>query len=170
MIKAIDDKCPVFGKDAHVAESADIVGNVTLGDRSSIWYGVVVRGDQAPISIGPGSNIQDNAVIHVSHRFSVSVGADVTVGHGAILHGCTVEDGVLIGMGAVLLDGCVVGAGAIVAAGALVTQGTVIPPRTLAMGSPAKVVRPLREEELASNRRNAEEYMHFSAQQLPPAE
>lgn len=170
MIKTYEGTRPIFGKDVRAAERADLVGKVTLGDRVSIWYGAVLRGDESSISVGSDSNLQDNVVVHVSRRFPVSVGTGVTVGHGAILHGCTVGDGALIGMGAILLDGCVIGAGAMVAAGSLVPPGAVVPPRTLVMGSPAKAVRPLREEELQANRLSAEEYVRLSVQQLPAVE
>lgn len=167
MIKAIGDMRPVLGEAARVAESADLVGDVTLGNHASVWFGAVLRADEGPIQIGADSNIQDNSVVHVSPGHPVIVGERVTVGHRAILHGCTVENGALIGMGAILLNGCVIGAGAMVAAGALVTQGTVIPPGMLAMGSPAKVVRPLRGEELEANRRSALDYVMHAAEQLP---
>ena len=135
------------------------MGDVALGAGCSIWYHATVRADRAPISIGNGSNIQDNCVIHVDEGFPVTIGNYVTVGHGAILHGCQVGDGSLIGMGAIILNGAKIGRNCIVAAGALVTQNTEIPDGMLAMGSPAKVIRKLTEEEIASNRKNAEEYI-----------
>ena len=135
------------------------MGDVALGAGCSIWYHATVRADRAPISIGNGSNIQDNCVIHVDEGFPVTIGNYVTVGHGAILHGCQVGDGSLIGMGAIILNGAKIGKNCIVAAGALVTQNTEIPDGMLAMGSPAKVIRKLTEEEIASNRKNAEEYI-----------
>ena len=137
---------------------AVVVGDVTLGENCSIWFNAVVRADEAPITIGDGTNIQDNATLHVSEDKPLSIGANVTVGHGAILHGCTVGDGALIGMGAVVLDDAVCSENAMVAAGALVTPRTVIPAGTLAVGSPAKTKRPLTNEEIAANRRNAEGY------------
>lgn len=137
---------------------AVVVGDVKLGENCSVWYNAVIRADEAPITVGDGSNVQDNATLHVSEDQPLSVGKGVTIGHGAILHSCTVEDYALIGMGAVVLDGAVVGEGAMVAAGALVPPRAVIPAGTLAVGSPAKVKRPLTPEELAANRRNAEGY------------
>lgn len=137
---------------------AVVVGDVTLGRDCSVWYNAVVRADEAPITIGDGSNIQDNATLHVSADQPLTVGAGVTVGHGAILHSCTVRDHALIGMGAVVLDGAVIEENAMVAAGALVPPRAVIPAGTLAVGSPAKVKRPLTEDEIAANRRNAEGY------------
>lgn len=169
MIKAIGALSPVLGKDVRVAENATITGNVTLGEGANVWYSAVVRADDEPIYIGRDTNIQEGAVLHIASGFPLSVGAGVTLGHGAIVHGCTVEDGVLVGMGAILLNGCVIGEGSIVAAGAVVTEGTVIPPRSMAMGIPAKVVRPLREEEVHANHASAAEYLHLSAQQLPLA-
>ncbi len=137
---------------------AVVVGDVTLGRDCSVWYNAVLRGDEAPITVGDGSNIQDNATLHVSEDKPLTVGAGVTVGHGAILHSCTVRDRALIGMGAVVLDGAVIEEDAMVAAGALVTPRTVIPAGTLAVGSPARVKRPLTDEEIAANRRNAQGY------------
>lgn len=137
---------------------AVVVGDVTLGKNCSVWFNAVIRADEAPITIGDGTNIQDNATLHVSEDKPLTLGADVTVGHGAILHSCAVGDGALIGMGAIVLDGAVVETNAMVAAGALVAPRTVIPAGTLAVGSPAKVKRPLTDEEIAANRRNAEGY------------
>lgn len=137
---------------------AVVVGDVTLGENCSVWFNAVIRADEAPITIGDGTNIQDNATLHVSEDNPLTVGKNVTIGHGAILHSCTVEDGALIGMGAVVLDGAVIGQDAMVAAGALVTPRTVIPAGTLAVGSPAKVKRELTPEEIAANRRNSEGY------------
>jgi len=128
---------------AWVAPGATVIGNVVLGAGSSIWYGCVLRGDNDRITIGAETNIQDLTVIHVDTGFPCRIGARVAVGHRAILHGCTIGDGALIGMGAILLNGAVVEAGAVVAAGALVPEGRVIPAGMLAMGSPARVVRPV---------------------------
>ena len=146
-------------EDLFIAPGAVCMGDVALGKDCSIWYHATVRADRAPIKIGIGSNIQDNCVVHVDKGFPVTIGNYVTVGHGAILHGCQVGDGSLIGMGAIILNGAKIGRNCIVAAGALVTQNTEIPDGMLAMGSPAKVIRKLTEEEIASNRKNAEEYI-----------
>ena len=154
---------------ARVAETAVVVGEVSVEAGASLWYGAVLRGDEAPIRVGRDSNIQDNAVLHCDEDFPMTVGRRVTVGHGAILHGCTVEDGALIGMGAVLLNGCVIGADSLVAAGALVTQGAVIPPGSLVVGSPARVKRPLRPDELAGLAQDAGKYLRLSAELLPLA-
>ena len=146
-------------EDLFIAPGAVCMGDVALGKDCSLWYHATVRADRAPIKIGIGSNIQDNCVVHVDKGFPVTIGNYVTVGHGAILHGCQVGDGSLIGMGAIILNGAKIGRNCIVAAGALVTQNTEIPDGMLAMGSPAKVIRKLSEEEIASNRKNAEEYI-----------
>ena len=138
---------------------AKVSGKVTLGNGCSVWYNAVIRGDEAPISVGENSNVQDNAVLHTSDGTPLIVGSGVTVGHSAILHSCTVGDNSLIGMGAIVLDGAVVGRDCIVGAGALVTGGTVIPDGHMALGSPARVTRPLRPEEIAHNRENCEAYV-----------
>ena len=124
MLQAYGNLRPQIDPAARVAENAVVVGEVSVEAGASLWYGAVLRGDEAPIRVGRDSNIQDNAVLHCDEDFPMTVGRGVTVGHGAILHGCTVEDGALIGMGAVLLNGCVIGAGSLVAAGAMVTSET----------------------------------------------
>lgn len=144
---------------AFVAPGAVVVGDVTVEEEASIWFGCVLRAEEAPIHIGPRSNIQDLTVIHTDVGRPCRIGAEVTVGHRAVLHGAIVEDGSLIGIGAVLLNGAVVGAEAIVGAGAVVTEGTIIPPRTLALGIPARVVRELREDEIRRLRRDAAHYV-----------
>jgi carbonic anhydrase/acetyltransferase-like protein (isoleucine patch superfamily) len=141
-----------------VAPSADVVGDVTLGPDASVWYGCVLRGDIAPISVGEGTNIQDLTMVHVDVDRPCRIGAGVGVGHRAILHGCDVEDGCLIGMGAVVLSRAVVGAGSVVAAGALVPEGMRIPPGQLAVGVPARLVRPVDDELRARIRLTVEHY------------
>ncbi|MFC5908185.1 gamma carbonic anhydrase family protein [Streptacidiphilus monticola] len=143
---------------AWLAPGSTVVGEVALGPESSVWYGAVLRGDMGPIAIGRGSNIQDGCVVHTDPGFPVSVGSGVSVGHRAVLHGCTVEDDALIGMGAVVLNGAVIGRGSLVAAGAVVTQGKMIPPHSLVAGVPANVVRELTEEERAGIRLNGDAY------------
>ena len=167
MKMAWDGNNPTVHAEASVAESATLVGKVTLGKNSSVWYGAVLRGDEGSITIGQGTNIQDLCVLHCDHDANITIGNNVTIGHGAIVHGCTIEDGCMIGMGAILLNGCVIGAGAMIAAGALVTQGTLIPPAVLAMGSPAKVVRPLKPEECDGLERSAQTYIRLAKGQLP---
>lgn len=149
-------------KDAVIARGAVVLGDVTMEKDSSVWYNAVVRGDLQPIRIGEGSNVQDNAVLHVDRAYPLMIGKQVTVGHGAILHGCTIEDRVLVGMGAIVMNGAVIGAGSIIAAGALVTQNTVIPERSLVMGNPAKIRRGVTPEEIQASIQNAENYIRES--------
>ena len=169
MIHSLENNVPQLHPEARIAANATLVGRVSVGAAASVWYGAVLRGDECSIRLGDGSNVQDQAVVHGDPDFPTVIGRDVTVGHGAILHSCTVEDGCLIGMGAILLNGCVIGAGSLVAAGALVTQNAVIPPGSLVMGSPAKAVRPLRPEERESLPHSAQLYRELSAAQLPAA-
>ena len=142
-IETYEEFSPKIDLSAFIAGSADIIGRVTIPENASIWYTSTLRGDINEIVIGPLSNVQDNAVIHLSDDFGCYVGELVTVGHSAILHACTVKDEALIGMGAIILDGAVIGERSIIGAGALVTGGTVIPPGSLVLGSPAKVVKTL---------------------------
>ena len=152
------DRTPEIHPEAWVAPGATIVGSVRLSAGSSVWYGCVLRADTADISIGAGSNIQDGCVVHADPDFPTVVGSGVSVGHRALLHGCTVENDALIGMGAVVLNGARIGAGSLVAAGAVVLEGTVVSPGTLVAGLPAKVRRDLTEEERAGIVRNTERY------------
>lgn len=153
---------PTIHRTAFVAPSADIVGDVTLAEESSVWFQSVLRGDINRIVIGPRSNVQDGAVVHLADDYGTFVGELVTVGHKAILHACTIADEVLIGMGAVILDGAEIGARSIIGAGALVTGGKKIPAGSLVLGSPAKVVRMLSIEEQAGIRVWAEKYVALS--------
>lgn len=155
---------PTIDPTVYVAPGAVIIGDVVIGAESSIWFGTIVRADIHYIRIGAQTNIQDQCVLHVTGvKFPLHVGNRITVGHRAIIHGCTVEDGCLIGMGAVLLDGCHVGEEAVVAAGAVVAEGAKIPPRTLAMGVPAAARREVNEEELARARSSASHYIELAA-------
>jgi carbonic anhydrase/acetyltransferase-like protein (isoleucine patch superfamily) len=156
-------KRPHLGRQVYIARGAVVIGDVTLGDRASVWYNAVVRGDINCIVVGQGSNIQDNAVVHLADDFPCRLGDYVTVGHSAIVHACTVEDEVLIGMGAVILDGAVIGAQSIVGANALVTQGTRVPPGSLVLGSPARVVRRLTTRERRGLRQWADKYVANAA-------
>ncbi|MCI8991790.1 MAG: gamma carbonic anhydrase family protein [Eubacterium sp.] len=155
-----------MNKERYIAPSADIIGEVELEECSSVWYQAVLRGDHEIIHIGKRSNIQDGCVVHTDENFPVWVGNDVTVGHNAILHGCTVKDGALIGMGAIVLNGAVIGKNAIVGAGALITQGMEIPENTLAFGNPARIIRTLTKKEAAGNLESAEEYVELAKKQL----
>ncbi|WP_394214083.1 gamma carbonic anhydrase family protein [Brachybacterium vulturis] len=154
---------PQVPETAWVAPNATLIGKVTLSESSSVFYTAVLRGDMDSISIGAGSNIQDGCVVHTDEGFPAVVGAGVSVGHRAVLHGCTVEDDSLIGMGAVVLNGAVVGAGSLVAAGAVVTEGMQIPPGSLVAGVPAKVRKQLDEDGREALRKNARVYVDLSA-------
>ena len=152
-------KKPRIDEQAVVADGAVVLGDVTIEKNASIWYNAVIRGDVNSISIGEGTNIQDLAVLHVDADAPLSIGKNVTIGHGAILHGCTIQDQALIGMGAIVLNGARIGKNCIVGAGALVTGGTEIPEGWMAFGNPAKPVRRLRPEEIEGNRRSCETYL-----------
>lgn len=143
---------------SYIAPNATVVGDVTLGKDVNIWYGAVLRGDSGAITLGEGTNVQDNAVLHEA----TAVGKFCTIGHGAIVHGCTLGDGCVVGMGAVILTGAVLGDDCLVGAGAVVTGKTVAPAGSLLLGSPAKVVRPLTPEQIEENRRNAQHYIHLA--------
>lgn len=150
MIKKFEDKFPAVHSTVFIAASAEVIGDVEIGEDSSIWFGSVVRGDVNYIRIGERTNIQDNCVIHVSGGTHPTVlGSEITVGHRVLLHGCTVDDRCLIGMGAILMDGVHVGEECLVGAGSLLTPGTIVPPRSLVIGSPARVKRELTAEEIA---------------------
>lgn len=150
MIASISGKSPIIPASAWIAPSADVMGEVTLGEHVSVWFGAVLRGDVHSIHIGDYTNVQDGTVIHVTHGgCNTVIGKRVTIGHKALIHACTVGDDCLIGMGSIMLDGVEVGAGSVVAAGALLTPGKKYPPGSMIIGSPAKAVRPLRPEERA---------------------
>ncbi len=153
---------PMVAEDAFVAPNASLIGDVRLGRGSSAFYGAVLRGDTASISVGEGSNLQDNVVLHADPGFPATVGDRVSVGHGAVVHGCTVEDDCLIGMGATIMNGARIGAGSLIAGGAVVLEGTVIPPRSLVAGVPGKVRREIGEDELAGIRANADHYQQLA--------
>ncbi len=141
-----------------IAPNATVTGNVTLQNHVSVWYGAVLRGDSGAITVGEGSNIQDNAILHEK----TTIGNYCTIGHGAIVHGCTVGDNCIIGMGAIVLNGAVLGNNCLVGAGAVVTGKTNAPDGSMLLGSPAKVVKPLTPEQIAGNRESAEHYIHLA--------
>ncbi len=155
MLIALGDRSPVVPDSAWVAPNATLVGSVSLGEGSSVFYGAVLRGDNEPITIGPRSNVQDNAVFHVAKGQPVVLGEGVSVGHSAVIHGATIGDHVLVGMGATVLNGSVIGDEVLIAAGALVTEGMTVPPRTLVAGLPARVRRELTAEEIERLHSNA---------------
>ena len=156
-------KKPKLGKNVFIAKNATVIGDVTLGAHSSVWYGAVLRGDINCIVVGHHTNIQDNAVLHLSDDYECILGNWVTVGHSAIVHACTVGDETLVGMGAVILDGTVIGRQSLIGARALVTQGTEIPPGSLVLGAPAKVIRKLTKEERAGLKWWAQKYVDNGA-------
>lgn len=164
MLVTYQDKTPDIAKAAFVAENATLVGDVTLSPGSSIWYGAVLRGDLDAIIIGENSNVQDNVTLHSDTGYPVVLGRGVTVGHNAVVHGATVGDDTLIGMGAVVLDDAVIGKECIVGAGALVTAGAHFPDGSLILGSPAKAVSELHPLQIAKNRENAEDYCKLAAE------
>lgn len=155
---------PEVADDAWVAPTAVLVGQVRLGSASSAWYGAVLRADGDSITLGVGSNAQDGCVIHTDPGFPVTIGDGVVIGHGAVVHGCVVEDDCLIGMGSTVLNGARIGAGSLVAAGAVVLEGTQVPPGSLVAGVPAKVRRPLTSEEAAGIRAGAAQYVERARQ------
>jgi carbonic anhydrase/acetyltransferase-like protein (isoleucine patch superfamily) len=162
-IYALAGVAPVLGRDAWVTESASVIGDVVLGDATSIWFGAVVRGDYMPIRIGARTNIQDNAVVHITHETAATtIGDDVTVGHSAVVHGATIGHLCLIGMGAIILDGAVVGDGSFIAAGTLVTPGTILAPRSFVMGRPGKVVRQVDDTLYAWLAESAANYVRYA--------
>ena len=158
-VLSLPDRTPSLADGCFVAEGARIVGDVSLSAGASVWYNAVLRGDSAGIVIGAGSNVQDNVSVHVDAGHPVVVGAHVSIGHNAVVHGCTIGDGSLIGMGAVVLSGAVIGEGCLVAGGAVVLGGTEVPAGSLVAGVPAKVRRTLTEEERAGLIANAEIYL-----------
>jgi carbonic anhydrase/acetyltransferase-like protein (isoleucine patch superfamily) len=152
-------RTPQVSESAFVANSATLVGDVRLGKDSSVFYGAVLRGDIETITIGESSNVQDGCIVHLADDLGAHIGAWCTIGHAAIIHACTIGDECLVGMQAVVLDGAEIGDQCLIGAGSLVTQRTKIPPRSLVLGSPAKVIRPLKENELASLRESAAKYV-----------
>ncbi len=152
---------PRVGRDVLVAPGATLAGDVRLGDDTSVWYGAVIRGDLAPVVLGHRANIQDGTVVHVADGAPCEIGAETVVGHRVMLHGCRIEEGCIIGMQATILDEAVIGHGSLIGAGALVTQRTVIPPRSLVLGAPAKVIKQLEEKDEAFHRAVAMKYVRL---------
>jgi len=167
-VMAWKNKKPELGKDTFIASGAHVIGDVVAGNETNIWFNVVIRGDVNTIRIGFRTNIQDNSVVHVTRGTGpTSIGSDVTIGHSAIIHACTVEDNCLIGMGAVILDGAVIRKNSLVAAGSVVTPGKDFPPGSMIMGSPAKVVRALTEKEIKSIQDSADHYVELARSYFP---
>ena len=161
-IYKVDGRVPQVGAAAFVADNATLAGDVTLAEESSVWYGAVLRADTGRIAIGENSNVQDNAVLHTGPGLDVTVGRGTSVGHGAVVHGCTVGDGCLIGMHATILNGAVIGDGCLIAAGALVPENMQVPAGSLVIGIPGKVVRPVSAAQAAAIKANEEEYLELA--------
>ena len=160
MILQFLDKRPTISKSVFIADGAQVIGDVVIGDYSSIWFNTVIRGDVNFIRIGGRTNVQDNTVIHVTDKkFPTYVASSVTIGHAAIVHGCKIEDYCLIGMGAILLDNCQIGDHSLVAAGSLVREGFVVPPKTLVAGMPARIIRELNADEVERLEESAQHYV-----------
>jgi carbonic anhydrase/acetyltransferase-like protein (isoleucine patch superfamily) len=162
-ICAYGGRWPKIADSVFVADGARIVGDVTLGEQVSVWFNTVLRGDIYPIEVGALTNIQDGAIVHTTHnKFATKIGRNVTIGHLAMVHGCTIGDNCLIGMSATILDGATIGEGCIVGAGAVVKEGAVIPPRSLVVGVPAKVVRELTESDIEGLKAHAKNYIEYT--------
>jgi carbonic anhydrase/acetyltransferase-like protein (isoleucine patch superfamily) len=167
MIYSFKKYIPILGKNVFIAPSADVIGNVTLGDNCSVWFNVTIRGDVHYIKIGDETNIQDNSILHVTNgKFPLNIGNRVTVAHGVALHGCTIHDQTLVGMGAIVLDNVEVGKKSIVAAGSLLREGKKFPDASLIAGSPAKVIRSLKNEEIEKNLQYARNYIEYKNEYL----
>ena len=166
LVKRYKDVAPTLGPGVWLAETAAVIGDVVLGEDTNVWYGTVIRGDVGAVRIGCRVNLQDLCCVHMTENVSSSIiDDDVSLGHGVIVHGARIERGALIGMGSILMDNAVVGEQTIVGAGSLVTAGTVLPPRVLALGRPARVVRPLRDDELEAGLKTARKYVRLARDQ-----
>ena len=167
MIKQFKNKQPQIGRNVYISENAVVIGEVMLGNEVNIWFGAVVRGDMHYIRIDSRSNVQDNAVVHVTTAISpTNIGSGVTIGHGAIIHGCTIEDNCMIGMGAIVMDDAVIGTGSLVGAGALVPPNMKVPPKSLVVGMPGKVVREVKNVEYEMIIDRPQEYIKLAADYL----
>lgn len=167
MIRTFQGIKPTVPKSCFIEETGLVIGDVVMGEGCSVWFHAVVRGDVHSIRIGNRTNVQDLCILHVTHEtHPLVIGNDVTIGHNVILHGCTIKDRVLIGMGAIIMDGALIGEDSVVGAGALVTEGTIATPKSLILGSPAKVKRPVNDKELAWIKESAENYVKYARQYL----
>lgn len=165
LVQPFGGKSPVLGKGVYLAPTSTIIGRVTMGEDSSLWFGSILRGDVGSIRVGKRTNIQDLTMVHVTGgQFDTEIGDEVTIGHRCVVHGCRIEDGCLLGIGCIILDGAMVGEGSVIGAGAVVTPGTKIPPRSMVLGIPAKVRRPLEGEELKMGVEGAEHYAALARQ------
>lgn len=159
MIRDFKDFKPQIGRNSWISETATIIGNVKIGDNVGIWFGVVLRGDVAPIEIGNNTNIQDNTVVHSEVNYPTKIGNGVTIGHNSIIHGCEIGDDTLIGMGAIILNGAKIGKNCIIGAGSVITEGKIIEDNSLVLGVPGKVIRKVTEEEIKRIKENARAYI-----------
>lgn len=167
MIRTFQGINPTIPASCFIEETGLVIGDVVMGEDCSVWFHAVIRGDVHHIRIGARTNVQDLCMLHVTHdTHPLIIGNNVTIGHHVVLHGCTIKDRILIGMGAIIMDGVQVGEDSVVGAGSLVTEGTIVPPRSLVLGSPAKVKRPVTEKELAWIRESAENYVKYARQYL----
>jgi carbonic anhydrase/acetyltransferase-like protein (isoleucine patch superfamily) len=167
MIRTFQGIRPTIPDSTFIDDTAVIIGDVVIGEQSSVWFNAVVRGDVNYIRIGRRTNVQDLCMLHVTHdTHPLLIGDDVTIGHSVVLHGCTIQDRVLVGMGAIIMDGAVIGEYSVVGAGALVTEGTIVPPNSLILGSPAKVKRPVTKEELAWITESAQNYIRYASRYM----
>jgi len=167
MIRTFQGIKPTVPQSCFIEDTAVVIGDVVMGEECSAWFHAVIRGDVNYIRIGNRTNVQDLCMLHVTHdTHPLIIGDDVTIGHNVVLHGCTIHNRVLVGMGAIIMDGAVIGEDSVVGAGALVTEGTIVPPKSLILGSPAKVKRPVTEQELAWIRESAQNYIRYSRQYL----
>ena len=167
MIRTFQGIKPVIAPSCFIEETAVVIGDVIIGERSSAWFHTVIRGDVHYIRIGHRTNVQDLCMLHVSHNtHPLVIGDDVTIGHRVVLHGCTIKDRVLVGMGAILMDGVVIGEDSVVGAGALVTEGTIVPSKSLVLGSPARVKRPVTDRDVLWIKASADHYVRYSSQYL----
>jgi gamma-carbonic anhydrase len=167
MIRSFQGIAPTIPPSCFIEDTAVVIGDVVMGEFCSVWFNAVIRGDVHSIRIGSRTNIQDLCMLHVTHdTHPLVIGSDVTIGHSVVLHGCTIQDRVLVGMGAIIMDGAVIGENSIVGAGALVVEGTVVPPKSLILGSPARVRRSATDAELAWIKESAGNYVTYAAQYL----
>ena len=162
MIKEFEGNIPRIDESTYISESVDIIGDVTIEENANIWFGTRLRGDMNKIVVGKNTNIQENTVVHVDKNCPCLIGKDVTIGHGAIIHGCEICDNVLVGMGSIILNNAKIGKNTIIGAGSLITQGKVFPEGVLILGNPAKVVRKLTDDEIKSIRKSSDNYVNLS--------
>lgn len=167
MLRTFQGIKPTVPQSCFVEDTAAVIGDVIMGEHCSVWFHAVIRGDVHYIRIGNRTNVQDLCMLHVTHdTHPLIIGDEVTIGHSVVLHGCTIKDRVLVGMGAIIMDGAVIGEDSVVGAGALVVEGTVAPPKSLILGSPARVKRPVTEKELAWIKESAENYVKYACQYM----